>query len=180
MNVGYEMIFSIGSLAIYRDNLEVGSMPNIINSSREDMFADLRRKHLYLMEKSLICVELTEGVYVPSRWPLSDIKTLVIALARKIIKETKNVFSILQVNGIPAKLITRKNKSDDMHLFEEISGTETIDAYTYEILLPKDEANIRRNRLSGNSLGDESWPDYVVNVSTKSNKIYYLMPTHLE
>ncbi|CAD6243512.1 GSCOCT00014182001.2-RA-CDS [Cotesia congregata] len=75
------------------------------------------------MEKSLIYVELTEGIYVPSRWPLSDIKMLVVALARKIIKENKNVFSILQVNGIPAELITRKNKSDDMHLFEEISGT---------------------------------------------------------
>ncbi|CAD6243576.1 GSCOCT00014223001.2-RA-CDS [Cotesia congregata] len=58
------------------------------------------------MEKSLIYVELTEGVYVPSRWPLSNIKMLVIALARKIIKENQNVFSILRINGISAKLIT--------------------------------------------------------------------------
>nr|CCQ19233.1 conserved hypothetical protein BV8 [Cotesia sesamiae Kitale bracovirus] len=133
------------------------------------------------MEELLNYVEVTKNVLVSSRWPLSNIKTLVVTLVRKIINENKNVFSILQVNDIPTKLITRKNESDYVHVFEEISGTETMDAYIYEIVLPKDEANIRRKRISGNSRSNESWPDYVVSVSTKGNKIsYYLMPSHVE
>ncbi|KAG8039937.1 hypothetical protein G9C98_004546 [Cotesia typhae] len=75
------------------------------------------------MEELLNYVEVTKNVLVPSRWPLSNIKTLVVTLVRKIINENKNVFSILQVNDIPTKLITRKNKSDYVHVFEEISGT---------------------------------------------------------
>ncbi|XP_074096881.1 uncharacterized protein LOC141526045 [Cotesia typhae] len=133
------------------------------------------------MEELLNYVEVTKNVLVPSRWPLSNIKTLVVTLVRKIINENKNVFSILQVNDIPTKLITRKNKSDYVHVFEEISGTETMDTYIYEIVLPKDEANIRRKRITGNSRSNKSWPDYVVGVSTKSNKIsYYLMPSHVQ
>lgn len=81
------------------------------------------KKHLYIMEELLNYVEVTKSVFVLSRWPLSNIKTLVVTLVRKIINEKKNVFSILQVNHIPAKLITRKNKSDCVHVFEEVSGT---------------------------------------------------------
>lgn len=75
------------------------------------------------MEELLNYVEVTKSVFVPSRWPMSNIKTLVVTLVRKIINEKKNVFSILQINDIPAKLITRKNKSDCVHVFEEVSGT---------------------------------------------------------
>lgn len=75
------------------------------------------------MEELLNYVEVTKNVLVPSRWPLSNIKTLVVTLVRKIINENKNVFSILQVNDIPTKLITRKNESDYVHVFEEVSGT---------------------------------------------------------
>ncbi|AGO14466.1 BV8 family protein [Diolcogaster facetosa bracovirus] len=100
------------------------------------------------MEELLNYVEVTKNVLVPSRWPLSNIKTLVVTLVRKTLMKIK---------------------------------IETMDAYIYEIVLPKDEANIRRKRISGNSRSNKSWPDYVVSVSTKGNKIsYYLMPSHVE
>ncbi|KAH0547122.1 hypothetical protein KQX54_017167 [Cotesia glomerata] len=126
-------------------------------------------------------VLLTKDILVPSGWPLDGIDRLVLTLAEKIINENNSVNSILQVKDVPAKLVTLINNDDFVYVFEQVSITETVGSYLYEIVLPKEEASIRRRTFSGNSFINQSWPDYAISVSTRAQKTsYYLMPPHLD
>ncbi|CAD6243648.1 GSCOCT00014240001.2-RA-CDS [Cotesia congregata] len=133
------------------------------------------------MEGFLYYVKLTKDIFVPSGCPLDCIDRLVLTLAEKIINENNRVNSILQVKDIPAKLVTLKNNDDFVFVFEQVSITETVGSYLYEIVIPKEEASIRRRTFSGNSFINESWPDYAISVFTKAKRIsYYLMPLRLK
>lgn len=67
--------------------------------------------------------ELRKDIFVPSEWPLDGIDRLVLTLAEKIIKEDNSVNSILQVKGIPAKLVTLINNDYFVYVFKKVSIT---------------------------------------------------------
>lgn len=73
------------------------------------------------MDELPIYVELANDILIPLEWPLDGIQELVLSLARKIISQDNGISSILQIKGIPAKLVTQKINSGFVHVFEKVS-----------------------------------------------------------